>query len=470
MVFSSFTFLFIFLPALLLIYFLIPKKFREIKNLVLLAFSLFFYAYGGPKFLPLMLISIAVNYAFGLLSTTSVRGNGIFVKLAVIINLGLLGWFKYAMFVCENLNRAGLDLAVPQIILPIGISFFTFQGLSYVIDVHRGQVPAEKNPLRVALYISLFPQLIAGPIVRYSTIADEMVTRNESVGDFSEGLTRFIIGLAKKVLIANSIGSLADAVYGTVASELTVSLAWLGAFAYTAQIYFDFSGYSDMAIGLGRIFGFHFLENFNYPYISKSVTDFWRRWHISLSTWFRDYLYIPLGGNRHGKARQILNLLIVWALTGFWHGAEWNFLLWGLYFALLLICEKYVWNKLLDKMPSPLRHVYAMLFVVLGWVIFRSESAAYAVSAIRVMFGGGELWDGRTTYYLMEYGWVLMLSIVASLPIKNRILKAVEKRHEKPFWSFVEAWAPKLWALGLFALCYMRLLSLTFNPFIYFRF
>ncbi|MGI5984458.1 MAG: MBOAT family O-acyltransferase [Oscillospiraceae bacterium] len=417
-----------------------------------------------------MLVSIAINYVFGLLANPASPRSKAAVTLAVIINLALLAWFKYAVFFCENLRNAGLDIGVPQIVLPIGISFFTFQGMSYVIDVRRGLVPPEKNPLRVALYISLFPQLIAGPIVRYSTVAGEIAKRNENLDDCAEGGVRFTIGLAKKVIIANTAGELADAVFSGSTGELTVSLAWLGALAYTAQIYFDFSGYSDMAIGLGRVFGFHFEENFRYPYISKSVTEFWRRWHISLSTWFRDYVYIPLGGNKYGKRRQIFNMMVVWALTGFWHGAAWNFLLWGLYYFLFLVCEKYVWNKALDKMSAPLRHVYTMLIVIFGWVLFRSETAGFAFSVIKSMLGGAPLSDGRTVFYLKEYGWAMILAAAASLPIKNLLNKYLEKHRDRLFGGFVHAWMPKFWALMLLAVCYVRLLSFTFNPFIYFRF
>lgn len=470
MVFSSFTFLFIFLPVLLLVYFITPARFRTARNTILLAFSLFFYAYGGPEFLLLMLLSITINYVFGLLSHKNGGGVKWAVAVSVILNLGLLAYFKYAGFLCENLAAVGVGITVPDIVLPIGISFFTFQGMSYVIDVYRGDVPAAKNPLKVALYISLFPQLIAGPIVRYSTIADEIVDRRENLEDFSEGLTRFIIGLSKKVIIANSIGAMADGVFDLQAADLTGSLMWLGAIAYTFQIYFDFSGYSDMAIGLGRMFGFHFLENFNYPYISKTITEFWRRWHISLSTWFRDYLYIPLGGNRRGKKRQIFNMLAVWALTGLWHGAAWNFLIWGLFYFVLLVCEKYVWKRPLQAMPNFFKHIYALFFVVLGWVIFRCESMTAIGFSFAAMFGGAPFIDGRTGYYLAEYWWVILVAIAASLPIKDKLESALAKRQDSAFWSGFQVWAPKIWALALLALCYVRLVSGTFNPFIYFRF
>ncbi len=470
MVFSGFTFLAIFLPALLALYFVVPARFRSARNLVLLAFSLFFYGYGGPEFLLLMLASIVINYAFGLLSFRKGRGVKGAVALSVIMNLALLGYFKYAGFLCTNLAALGADITVPNIVLPIGISFFTFQGMSYVIDVYRGEVKAAGNPLKVALYISLFPQLIAGPIVRYSTIAEEIGDRRENLDDFSDGLTRFIIGLGKKVIIANSVGQMADGIFALPAENMTVSLAWLGAVAYALQIYFDFSGYSDMAIGLGRMFGFHFLENFDYPYVSKSITEFWRRWHISLSTWFRDYLYIPLGGNRRGKKRQIFNMLIVWGLTGLWHGAAWNFLLWGLYYFLLLVGEKYVWKKQLAALPNFFKHVYSLLFILFGWVIFRAENISTVLSCFSAMFGGAVFSDGLTGYYLAEYGWVLLIAALASLPVKKKLEAALEKRRGKPFIYGLSQWGPKIWALGLFVLCYVRLLSGTFNPFIYFRF
>ena len=360
MVFSSYSFLFLFLPLLLLLYFLLPFRFREGRNLLLLLFSLFFYACGGLRALPLILLSIAANYFFGLL----VPGRRRVLVLAVLVNLGLLGWFKYAPFLAENLVRLGLPVPIPAVALPIGISFFTFQGMSYVIDVYRGEAPPARNPLHVALYIALFPQLVAGPIVRYTTVAQEIVVRRESLESFAAGGVRLCFGLGKKMLLANILAQLADAVFADPSP--TASLAWLGALAYTGQIYFDFSAYSDMAIGLGRMFGFHFLENFNYPYLSQSVTEFWRRWHISLSSWFRDYVYIPLGGSRCGPLRQVRNILVVWVLTGAWHGAAWSFLLWGLYFALLLLGERFLWKSLLTAAPRPLRHLYALFCILLG--------------------------------------------------------------------------------------------------------
>ena len=341
--------------------------------------------------------------------------------------------------------------------------------MSYVFDVYRGEAAPEKNPLWVALYVSLFPQLVAGPIVRYTTVAGELRLRQETLDGFTEGAVRFLFGLSKKLILANGVGALADAVYGSTLSGLTVSLAWLGSVAYTLQIYFDFSAYSDMAIGLGRIFGFHFLENFDYPYISRSITEFWRRWHISLSTWFRDYVYIPLGGNRRGPWRQLLNLLIVWSLTGLWHGAEWTFVLWGLYYFLLLAGERFIWGKAVARL-GPLRHLYALFFINVGWVLFRAESVSKAGGVLRAMLGGAPLSDGRTTYYLLEYGWVLALAIVAALPWKRWLEQWLQARQQRPLPRILLLWWPRLAALGLLVLSYMQLLTSTFNPFIYFRF
>lgn len=471
MVFSSISFLFVFLPLLLAVYFLLPARLREGRNLVLLLFSLFFYGYGGPRFLLLMLLSIAVNYAGALLAAPDQRRRRLWTGLVTAVNLGLLGWFKYAGFLGANLNRIWTGLPVPEVALPIGISFFTFQGLSYVLDVYRGEAAAERNPLRVALYISLFPQLVAGPIVRYTTVADEIRNRRETLDAFTDGAVRFLFGLGKKMLLANQLGLLADQVYATRPEFLTTALAWLGAAAYTGQIYFDFSGYSDMAIGLGRMFGFHFLENFNYPYLSQSVTEFWRRWHISLSTWFRDYLYIPLGGNRCAHWKHIRNILVVWALTGLWHGAAWNFLCWGLYFGLLLLGEKYGWGRILERAPAALRHLYAMVLIVVSWVLFRAETLDYAVRFLRAMagFAQGGLTDGRTTYYLLEFRWELLLAIPAAMPFKSWLQNWLESKSGAAAQALL-AWGPKLMALGLFGLSFLRLVSSSFNPFIYFRF
>jgi|LSQX01.1.fsa_nt_gb alginate O-acetyltransferase complex protein AlgI len=472
MVFSSFMFLFVFLPILILVYFAIPARYREARNAVLLLFSLIFYAYGGIMLLPLMIISIIINYIFGLLVSPkfSTRARKLLVIISVVANLSLLGYYKYAGFLIENLIRIGLPFTAPNTILPIGISFFTFQGMSYVLDVYRGDEVPERNIAHVALYISLFPQLVAGPIVRYTTITNEILIRKESLEAFSKGGIRFCFGFAKKMILANSLGALADTVFTLSVPNLTVSLSWLGALAYMGQIYFDFSAYSDMAIGLGHMFGFNFLENFNYPYISKTITEFWRRWHISLSTWFRDYVYIPLDGSRCSKKRLVLNILVVWSLTGFWHGAAWNFLLWGLYYAIILLGERFVWKGFADNGPSFLRRIYVLLVVIIGWVLFRSDSMTYCAAMIKSMFGGAIFSDGRTGYYLRMYGWVLLTSIVASLPIKLWLKNFFYKRKSSYLFSLIHTWAPGSIALALLILSYMKLIGSTFNPFIYFRF
>ena len=463
MVFSSYTFLLLFLPALLAVYFLLPRGNLTWRNAALLLFSLFFYACGGPAFLPLMLVSIAVNFLGGLFCAPNRPQRGLFLVLILCANLGLLGWFKYAGFFAENLAALGLPVAVPKVTLPIGISFFTFQGMSYVLDVYRGETAPAKNPLRVALYIALFPQLIAGPIVRYTDVAEAIGVRRETIFEFTAGAVRFCFGLAKKLLLANLLGEVADEVFSGKAA-LSMGSAWLGTLAYTGQIYFDFSGYSDMAIGLGRMFGFHFPENFNYPYVSHSVTEFWRRWHMSLSSWFRDYVYIPLGGSRCSRPRQVFNVLVVWMLTGLWHGAAWNFVLWGLYFAVLLLGERFVWGRVLEKAPAALRHVYAMLLIVLGWVLFRADSLAGVGDMLAALFGGAPLWDGRADYLLRQYGFALVLGVAASLPLRPLL----EARLSPD--GALRVWGVPVFAAALLILCFMRLANAGFNPFIYFRF
>ena len=472
MVFSSILFLLFFLPALFAAYFCVPKRFRAARNAVLLSFSLFFYACGGTEYLPVLISSIAVNYLCGLLVSQgqppAVRRLGLWGAAA--FGLGLLIWFKYAGFFAANLNALGASLTVPQIVMPIGISFFTFQGLSYVIDVYRGNAACQRNPLRVALYVALFPQLVAGPIVRYSTVENEITSRSESRTEFAQGVVRFLFGLSKKMLLANVMGEVTDGVFALPAGRLTASLAWMGAAAYTFQIYCDFSAYSDMAIGLGRMFGFHFEENFNYPYISKSVNEFWRRWHISLSTWFRDYVYIPLGGSRCTRGRNIFNLAVVWLLTGFWHGANWTFVLWGGWFLLLLLGEKFLWGGALEHLPGPLRHGYTMVAVILSWVLFRAPSLTYAGGYLAAMFGfGAGAADGHTLYLLLEYWPEWIVCILASLPVKRRLQQALAKRETVPA-VLAREWLPKLAALALLGLSYMKLATGSFNPCIYFQF
>ena len=416
MVFSSITFLAYFLPALLVLYFLIRPE--PLRNVVLLVFSLIFYGWSGERYLILLLISVLVNYVCGLGAGFLQRPaqRKLSVALACVVGLGLLGYFKYAGFAVRQLNLLGLGLTVPNIVLPIGISFYTFQGLSYVIDVYRDRTLVQKNPLNVALYVALFPQLVAGPIVRYTTVARDIRERKESVEKFASGVIRFCFGMGKKMLIANAMGEVADAAFNHTTGPGALQ-AWLGILAYTLQIYFDFSAYSDMAIGLGRIFGFSFLENFNYPYISKSITEFWRRWHISLSTWFRDYVYIPLGGSRCSRAKNLRNLAVVWFLTGLWHGADWSFIVWGLWFLVLLTGEKFLWGRTLERLPSILQHLYTMLAVMASWVFFRADSISDALAYFGALFGANGGIIGEGYYYIVEYGPYFVLALVASLPI-----------------------------------------------------
>ena len=417
MVFSSIVFLFVFLPTVLFFYFALAPN-RASKNYVLLIFSLLFYAWGGFNLIPLILYSIATNYFFGRMVTHTATKK-VWMIVAVASNIGMLFYFKYVSFLAENLHQLLPTFPLIDITLPIGISFYTFQGLSYVIDVYRENVPCEKNPANVALYIALFPQLVAGPIVRYSTIASEIKCRNESIYGASAGFQRLLFGLGKKVLIANQVGLLADTVFKQGEEYLSTGLVWLGILAYSFQIYFDFSGYSDIAIGLGEIFGFHFLENFDYPYISTSITEFWHRWHISLSTWFQDYVYIPLGGNRVAQKRHILNLLIVWSLTGIWHGAAWNFLIWGLYYGVLLVAEKYLLRDYLTRLPKLLCHFYAIFFIMLGWLLFRSAGFTQIITFLKAMFGNAAdgLWNRQATYLVLQYRWNFIIALLFSLPI-----------------------------------------------------
>ena len=464
MVFSSYTFLVLFFPLLLLCYYSVPRKHRRWRNTVLLLFSLVFYGCGGVRYLALMLVSILINWGGGLLVS---RGNGkrFWLVIATALNLGLLGWFKYAGFFGGMLNSLWSAIPVPNVVLPIGISFFTFQGLSYVIDVYRGEAECQKDPLKVALYVALFPQLVAGPIVRYPDVAAEIDADRETLSGFSEGLIRFCFGLAKKMLLANPFGEIADGIFATDFSILSAASAWIGILGYALQIYFDFSAYSDMAIGLGRIFGFRFLENFNYPYISRTVTEFWRRWHMSLSGWFRDYVYIPLGGSRRGVLRQVRNILIVWLLTGLWHGAAWNFVAWGAWYALLLLGEKFVWRKAAEKTPVPLKWLLTMLAVLVGWVFFRSTTLTSAVDYLKAMAGLGASWgSGQAVYYLLEYWPEWVVGLLACLPIKPWLEKKI------PEEQFIRVWGVRLLAGVLLIASFTKIITGTFNPFLYFRF
>lgn len=466
MLFSSISFLFYFLPCVILLYFLVPNK---LKNAVLLLSSLFFYGWGEPKYLVFMLVSITQGYIFGLL-IEKYRGqkqSKVFLAVSVIFSLLLLGYCKYVDFFIMNFNAVtGLSLPLLKIVLPIGISFYTFQILSYVVDVGRGDVPAQRNYINLAAYIAMFPQLIAGPIVRYSDIAAQLEERTHRLDDIAIGARKFILGLSKKVLIANMLGQLVEN-YKT-ASEASILFAWMYGIAYSLHIYFDFSGYSDMAIGLGRIFGFHFCENFNYPYISRSITEFWRRWHMSLGTWFRDYLYVPLGGNRVSKGRWFFNIFVVWMATGLWHGATWNFVIWGVNFAILLIIEK-LWLLKPLKKAKVLNRIYVLFFVMINFIIFDTATMNDAFTYIKALFGGGNLsaTSVETIYYLKSYGVILALGILGATPLPKMLVERFGKRKQGvAVLTIVEPLA----LLLLLAVCTSFLIDGSFNPFLYFRF
>lgn len=458
MVFSSLIFLFLFLPSVLFCYYLIPQENITWKNYTLLIFSIFFYFYGEPRLIVVLAFSLMLNYLFGL--KMSSRHKKLYLILAVIFNVGNLAFFKYTNFFITNINSLfATNIDLLKVIMPIGISFYTFQAMSYVIDSYRDESLIQKNPLYVFLYVIMFPQLIAGPIVRYEDVALQIENREHTIEKFSHGIDRFIQGLAKKVLLANSFAVIADSVFDKDISQINnSSLVWFAAIAYTLQIYFDFSGYSDMAIGLGKMFGFEFLENFNYPYISKSITEFWRRWHISLSTWFRDYIYIPLGGNRLGFSRQIVNMFIVWFLTGFWHGAEWNFILWGLYYGLILTIEKLFLLKFLKK-HIIFSHLYTIILVIVGWVLFRVTSLGQVWHFMKLMFSFKGGIHNQVIFFLNEYKIELILGIVFSTPIIYKIKKT---RLSQIILIIIE--------ILVFVLILMTLLQSSYNPFIYFRF
>mgnify|MGYP003571304570 CR=1 FL=1 len=462
MLFSSLTFLFCFLPAAVVGYYICPRKLR---NFFLLLASIFFYAWGEPRYLPVIFATITISY-FGALAVERFKYKKILLTLFILLDLSLLFYFKYTNFFLENLNMIFHQKWSLKVVLPLGISFYTFQALSYLVDVYRGQVKAQKNYLKIALYICLFPQLIAGPIVKYHDVADQIDNREETIDKVYYGIRRFIIGLAKKVLIANVVGKIADQIFALPINEFDAPIAWLGAISYTLQIYYDFSGYSDMAIGLGSIFGFKFLENFNYPYISQSITEFWRRWHMSLSTWFKDYVYIPLGGNRKGRIRTGINLIIVFFLTGFWHGASWIFILWGLWNGFFILLEKITgWAKkdagILKKI---LYHVYTILAFIIGWVLFKSETVLKAKDFLSNMMG---MTIGHQVYiklpnYLTRFNMIILtVAILCAMPIFKDILN---KRS-----LFVETIINVILAT-LFVMCISELAINTYNPFIYFRF
>lgn len=485
MVFSSTVFLFLFLPVLLVLHWLSP---RPLRNLLLLTASLLFYLWGEKEFIFVLLISIAFNYTMGLWldRSATMQGRRRIVALAIVLNLGLLATFKYADFLIDNLNAACALLHLPpfptpRIHLPLGISFFTFHALSYVIDIYRREVRPLKNPITFALYISFFPQSIAGPIVRYSDLAGQLLQRTIRSADFAEGVRRFIFGMAKKMLIANTLAGPADAIFQMPLDSLTRSLVWLGTVCYTLQIYFDFSGYSDMAIGLARMFGFTFKENFNYPYISCSITEFWRRWHLSLSSWFRDYLYIPLGGNRRGPWRTYANLLTVFFLCGLWHGASWSFIAWGLYHGGFLVLERGAFGRLLDKVPAPLRLAYTLFVVMIGWIFFRAANIFNALVYLVVLSGltaGNGVTYSPTVYLDSDVVLALIAGILCSTPLlpllqrlpSSRLGAAIKRQGLAPMLDIISATVSVAAQILLLLASAAMLAAGTHNPFIYFRF
>lgn len=472
MIFSSLLFLFRFLPIVLLLYYALPKKLR---NLVLLLVSLVFYAWGEPVYVVLMIVSILISWSGGLavdrfLRAGNEKGARISLGVSVAAGLSLLGFFKYADFVLRTINQAaGSDIPLLRLALPIGISFYTFQTISYIIDVYRGTASVQTNIISYGAYVTMFPQLIAGPIVQYKTIDRQLRSRHESSEEFADGVMRFMIGLGKKVLLANNAGVLWDSIRVMDTGNLPVLTAWIGIAAYTFQIYFDFSGYSDMAIGLGHMFGFRFLENFDHPYLSKSATEFWRRWHISLGTWFREYVYIPLGGNRVGRFGLIRNTMIVWLLTGIWHGADWNFMLWGLYYGILLMLEKLVYGRALEKLPSVLRHVYCMFVVMIGWYLFSFNEISGGYGYLAALFGGGgRFMDRGSIYQLYSNAVLLIILIIGSTTLPIRAASAVLKKVRRSNTATVVLRGA--FTVCVFMLSVAYLVSASYNPFLYFRF
>ena len=472
MVFSSATFLIVFLPLTMALYYLLGVKITKsmaVKNLILLVASLIFYAWGEPVYIILMLLSIFFNFIVGKdIEQAQKRKNkkkakSLFI-FAIIFNIGVLGFFKYAnLFISTFAGITGLGLRPLNLPLPVGISFYTFQIMSYIIDLYNGNIKAQKKLFVFALYVSLFPQLIAGPIVKYKDIADQLMNRKENWGSYSKGMNRFIIGLSKKLILANTLGSIYASVQAAGTDNMSVLTAWIGIICYTLQIYFDFSGYSDMAIGLGGVFGFEFCENFNYPYIAVSITDFWRRWHMSLSSWFRDYVYIPLGGNRCKVPRVIFNLMVVWLLTGFWHGAAWNFVLWGIYYGILLILEKYILDNLVKRIPKILRWLVTMICVMVGWVLFSAPSIGEAFRYIGVMFGRASAFADSTGSFLLTTNFALLLiGFACALPVYSFLIGLLSPKKRS---RVILALTPLL-----FVLCIVFMISETYNPFLYFRF
>ncbi|MCL1830236.1 MAG: MBOAT family protein [Oscillospiraceae bacterium] len=476
MLFSSIPFIFQFLPLVLLLYYIVPKK---LKNSILLLMSLIFYCWGEFKYLLLMFILIIFTYGFSfLVSKSNKKGRKFFLVLMIAMSLSLLITFKYLDFLSANLNTLfSLNISILNLSLPLGISFFTFQNISYAVDVYRGKVEPQKNILTLATYIMMFPQLISGPIVRYAEIEQSLKHRIILAEDIESGMEDFVIGLAQKMLIANNVGRLWNEVESIGFGRISKGLAWLSILAYSLQIYFDFCGYSKMAIGLGKMLGFKFSENFDTPYISRSATEFWRRWHISLGNWFRDYVYIPLGGSRRGDSRTILNLFIVWTLTGLWHGASWNFIIWGLYFAAILIFEKVFMLKILDKARENIfgkifSHIYALLLIIIGWVIFRSENLPYILTYLSKMFSPVSLFaasgfDGQVRYYIAEYLPEWIFAVLFSVPV-GKIISSIYPKIKMPEYA---VYAVRLfYVFSVFGLSVVYMVSSSFNPFIYFRF
>ena len=465
MLFTSISFLYYFLPALIIIYFITPKKY---KNIILLIASLLFYFYGEPKYVFLMILEIIIAYIGAILIDKYKNQSKNILIITLFIHVFLLIIFKYTDFIIQTINDiSNANIKLLNIALPIGISFYTFQIISYIIDVYNGKVNVQKNIIKLATYVSLFPQLVAGPIVRYQTVEKELDDRVHSFNNFAYGIRRFTIGLAKKVLIANALGELCSKAF--LADEKTIVFFWIFGVSYMLQLYFDFSAYSDMAIGLGRIFGFHFPENFNYPYISKSITEFWRRWHISLSTWFKDYVYIPLGGNREGKYKQIRNILIVWLLTGIWHGANWTFLIWGLLFGIILIIEKIWLNKFMEKLPSFIRRIYVLFIVMILFIIFNSDNMSVALTNIKGLFGmNGEAFvNDYTLHYLKSYLPVLIIALFGATPFIKILIDKLRKN--KYVNNIINILEPILIVVILVVVT-SYLIDNSYNPFLYFRF
>jgi len=467
LLFSSISFIYYFLAAVMLLYFIVPFKF---KNFVLFLSSFAFYFYGEPIYTLLMIGTTLSSYIHGLLigRFRGTKWAKVFLWSSVVTSIAVLGFFKYSDFFISNVNAIfGGDFDLLGIALPIGISFYTFQTLSYTIDVYRGEAEVQRNFIYLATYVALFPQLIAGPIVRYTTVEEDLTTRTHSLEKFATGMTRFLVGLAKKVIIADTFGNLIKSFIAS--DDKSVAFYWLYAFALCLQLYFDFSGYSDMAIGLGRVFGFRFLENFNYPFISRSVAEFWRRWHMSLGTWFRDYVYIPLGGNRVGKWRWFFNTLVVWFLTGFWHGADWVFIVWGLYFAFFLLIEKFFLGNILKKIPRVFSHIYVLLVIIVSFVLFSANGMGGAIADIGAMFGAGDLplWSYETAYYLRSYGLLFAVSIFGATPIlKNTVLKIKEKRAGNMIINILEP----VFQIAVLLVVTSYFVDGSFSAFLYFRF